>query len=476
MIRTSYALINLIKAMCGVGVFALPVAFQTAGLWMGVVLALALGVVNAHSMMKLVKCSQHLSEKKQLSKDFNKSAVNTVSVTTSSDKAPRTASDTSAGESVSQASQSGLASGKKEEAEEKRVPLNYGNMAEEAFASRETKWLRKLAKPTKFAVNLCVIGLQLGMCSAFYIFVEDHVRQIINYLLDKELSRDMTFFAILPFFILIATVRSLVVLSWIGFVGNILVVIALAIIVIQMLFMKHVPMSHLPAVTSIEGVTLAAGSMIYAYSAQGVVLPLENKMRKPQDMLGFFGVISISVAFICTVYVVVGFLGYLTYGDDLKGSITLNLDNSPLDFSVKIMLLLMTYCGYLIQHYPIVEMLLPYVQRRFSGANKCRNLMLDYALRYAVVVMSLALAYAIPNFDEIIPFVGITTGMMLALFFPPLLETVVFLERWRRSSTVILIYNITHNILYIILGVLFVVVGVYSNYKVLSDPNNHHRE
>ncbi|KIH48906.1 hypothetical protein ANCDUO_21021, partial [Ancylostoma duodenale] len=183
-----------------------------------------------------------------------------------------------------------------------RVPLNYGNMAEEAFASRETKWLRKLAKPTKFAVNLCVIGLQLGMCSAFYIFVEDHVRQIINYLLDKELSRDMTFFAILPFFILIAT---------------------------QMLFMKHVPMSHLPAVTSIEGVTLAAGSMIYAYSAQGVVLPLENKMRKPQDMLGFFGVISISVAFICTVYVVVGFLGYLTYGDDLKGSITLNLDNSP---------------------------------------------------------------------------------------------------------------------------------------------------
>ncbi|RCN25375.1 hypothetical protein ANCCAN_28914 [Ancylostoma caninum] len=33
MIRSSYALINLIKAMCGVGLFALPVAFQQAGLW-----------------------------------------------------------------------------------------------------------------------------------------------------------------------------------------------------------------------------------------------------------------------------------------------------------------------------------------------------------------------------------------------------------------------------------------------------------
>ncbi|EPB70728.1 hypothetical protein ANCCEY_10176 [Ancylostoma ceylanicum] len=70
-----------------------------------------------------------------------------------------------------------------------------------------------------------------------------------------------------------------------------------------MLFMEHVPMSYLPAVTSIEGVTLAAGSVIYAYSAQGVVLPLENKMRKPNDMLGFFGVISISVSFISAVYV-----------------------------------------------------------------------------------------------------------------------------------------------------------------------------
>ncbi|RCN32212.1 transmembrane amino acid transporter protein [Ancylostoma caninum] len=293
---------------------------------MGVVLALALGVVNAHSMIKLVKCSQHLSERKQLNEGSNKFAVSTIPVTSSSEKTSRTASDTSTSVFESRLLQSGLTSGKKEETKEKRVALNYGNMAEEAFTSSKSKWLGKLAKPIKFAVNLCVIGLQLGMCSAFYIFVEDH---IIGYLFDKDVSRDMTFFAILPFFILIATVRSLVVLSWIGFIGNILVVIAIAIIVVQMLFMKHVPISHLPAVTSIEGVTLAAGSMIYAYSAQGVVLPLENKMRKPQDMLGFFGVISISVAFICTVYVTVGFLGYLTYGHDLKGSITLNLDNSP---------------------------------------------------------------------------------------------------------------------------------------------------
>lgn len=39
----------------------------------------------------------------------------------------------------------------------------------------------------------------------------------------------------------------------------------------QMLFMEHIPISYLPGFTSVEAVTLAAGSVIYAYSAQGVV-------------------------------------------------------------------------------------------------------------------------------------------------------------------------------------------------------------
>ncbi|EPB70727.1 hypothetical protein ANCCEY_10175 [Ancylostoma ceylanicum] len=86
MIRSSYALINFVKAMCGVGVFALPLAFRQAGLWMGAILALALGVVNAHSMIKLVRCSQHLSKKKELSEDYNKSTVTAIPMTSSSER------------------------------------------------------------------------------------------------------------------------------------------------------------------------------------------------------------------------------------------------------------------------------------------------------------------------------------------------------------------------------------------------------
>ncbi|CAJ0607630.1 unnamed protein product [Cylicocyclus nassatus] len=421
--------------MCGVGVFALPVAFQQAGLWTGVILTFLLGVVNAHSMMKLVKCSQFLCHQKALNEDTNK--LDTIQPIRPVEKSRYDASDNAKNKREAVALK-GIEEFEKGEAVEKRFTLNYGDMAHEAFATQQSKSLRRLAKPMKIAVNACIIGLQLGICSAFYIFVVDHAKEVLDVLFSTELSRDTLFFTILPFFILIATVRSLVVLSWIGLIGNVLVVSAILIILGQMLFMEHTPLSYLPGFTGIEAATLAAGSIVYAYAAQAVVLPLENKMRKPRDMLGVCGVISTSVIIISFLYNITGFLGYVTYGDSLKGSITLNLTNSPLDFSVKLMLLLMTYCGYLIQHYPIVEMLWPTVQNRFKNASDKAILAVDYALRYAVVVLSFGLAYVIPNFKDIVPFIGVTTGMMIALVFPPLLETVVFIEKWRNGSVVAL--------------------------------------
>ncbi|KHJ91766.1 transmembrane amino acid transporter protein [Oesophagostomum dentatum] len=321
MIRSSYAFINLVKAMCGVGVFALPVAFQQAGLWTGTVLAFALGVVNAQSMTKLVKCSQYLGSRKETEKDISKSDEAAVPMISLSEKdTSKTDPEDNTTHSHTKSEGGGV---------EKRVALNYGNMAHEAFASKESESLRNLAKPAKIFVNICIIGLQVGFCSSYYIFVVDHAKEAIDYLFSTEISRDTLFFSVLPFFILIASVRSLAVLSWIGLLGNILVISSIVIIIGQMLFMDHIPLSQLPAFASIEGATLAAGSIIYAYSAQGVVLPLENKMKKPKDMLGPLGVISTSVAFISVVYTTTGFLGYVTYGDKLKGSITLNLTNSP---------------------------------------------------------------------------------------------------------------------------------------------------
>lgn len=57
----------------------------------------------------------------------------------------------------------------------------------------------------------------------------------------------------------------------------------------------------------------------------GVVMPVENSMKKPQQFLGCPGVLNIAMSVVVVLYAVIGFFGYLKYGEETGGSITFNL-------------------------------------------------------------------------------------------------------------------------------------------------------
>jgi solute carrier family 36 (proton-coupled amino acid transporter) len=79
------------------------------------------------------------------------------------------------------------------------------------------------------------------------------------------------------------------------------------------------------AFSSWQQLPLYFGTAIYAFEGIGVVLPLENNMKTPQDFGGLSGVLSTGMVIVACLYTSVGFFGYLKYGDAVRGSITLNL-------------------------------------------------------------------------------------------------------------------------------------------------------
>ncbi|CAJ0608221.1 unnamed protein product [Cylicocyclus nassatus] len=164
---------------------------------------------------------------------------------------------------------------------------------------------------------------------------------------------------------------------------------SVGIILGELISSKHIPTRDLPAVVDFSGIVLSAGSIMYALEGQAMVLPVENKMKYPQDMGGFNGVLSTGVSLVTIVYAACGFYGFITYGDDLQASITLNLSNSPLNISVKVMLICVVYTSFLIQQYPLVELLWPMAKEPLRERKVSRSYIigLEYCFRFSIVFL-----------------------------------------------------------------------------------------
>lgn len=152
--------------------------------------------------------------------------------------------------------------------------------------------------------------------------------------------------------ILLNWVRNLKYLAPFSMVANACMAVGLGII-FYYVFQGLPPINREGMVlgfTSIKQLPLFFGTAIYAFEGIGMVrfltllhyeaivhigadvnsicskvLPLENNMKTPQDFVGWNGVLNTSMVTVGCLYTAVGFFGYLKYGNDVMGSITLNL-------------------------------------------------------------------------------------------------------------------------------------------------------
>ena len=113
-------------------------------------------------------------------------------------------------------------------------------------------------------------------------------------------------------------------------------------IVFYYIFCEQLPHSYsVHWLSPSDRLPLFFGTAIFAIEGISVVLPIENQMKSPRDMLGWNGVLNTSMGLVVGLYVAMGFYGYLKFGENIKGSITLNLPPGDMYKSI-----LLTYTIY----------------------------------------------------------------------------------------------------------------------------------
>lgn len=154
----------------------------------------------------------------------------------------------------------------------------------------------------------------------------------------------------------------------------------------------------------------------------GAVMPLENTMKKPQQFLGFPSILLIAMITITVMYFFMGLFGFIRFGDEIQGSITLNLPTdewSAIMGQVLIGLAILLTIG--LKFYIAMDILLKKLENKIA---KTRNVS-EIAIRCGMMILMGGFAVAVPELGPFISLVGAVFHSTLSIFVPALIEIVL---------------------------------------------------
>ncbi|XP_068428175.1 proton-coupled amino acid transporter 1 isoform X2 [Clinocottus analis] len=418
-------LIHLLKGNIGTGLLGLPLAVKNAGLVVGPISLLVMGVIAVHCMKVLVKCSHHLSEKVD------------------------------------------------------RPSLSYGEAMQ--YGMENVSWLRRHSRWGKQIVNLFLIITQLGFCCVYFVFLSDNIKQVVeaanattvschmNYtnqtqVLVPSFDSRLYMLCFLPAVVLLVFTPDLRYLAPLSLVANLMMTASLMLIYFYSLTNIKYPID-LPKVGRAIDYPLFFGTAIFAFEGIGVVLPLENKMQRPQR---FIPVLYFGMGIVTFLYTSLGTIGYLCFGEHIGGSITLNLPNCWTYQAVKLLYCFGIFITFALQFYVPAEILIPPVLSRVSESWQTP---VNLLLRTVMVVFTCALAVLIPELDLVISLVGSFSSSFLALIFPPILQILTF-----HSEGAMSLPTAAKNVVITLIGLIGFLTGTYVTIEQIIARNAQKHE
>lgn len=366
-------LLHLIKGNIGSGMFAMGDAFKNAGLLLGPVITIVIGVICIYGNHILINCSKSIREKRKLT--FYPTFADTV---------------------------------------------------EWSFESGP-KGFQKYSSAVRAAVKFFNIITQLGFCSVYIVFVSSTIKRVVDshgIVIDIHLYMVIVLIPIL----MTAMVRSLKYLIPFSVIANICLTSG-AMATLYIASDDLPPITSRPATADWKQLPLYFGTAIYCFEGIGLVLPLQSEMKKPEKFGSAFGVLNVGMTIVGAVLVAMGFIGYLKYGENVMGSITLNLpQKSLLSEFVQVTIAAGVLFSYALQFYVAVTFVWPDFLKAHGPFKK--PVLCELGVRAMLVLFTFAAAELIPQVGLFISLVGTVCSTALALVFPPLCDLALHWGKW----------------------------------------------
>uniref|UniRef100_A0A1B0DHF4 Amino acid transporter transmembrane domain-containing protein n=1 Tax=Phlebotomus papatasi TaxID=29031 RepID=A0A1B0DHF4_PHLPP len=406
-LSSSAALVHILKAIMGSGILAMPDAMKNCGYIGGSVGTVLITVLILCCIHMLVRCSYVICKKH-------------------------------------------------------RVPImSYAETVKAAVVDGPP-WLRPYANCFHHLVNIFLIFAQIGICCIYVAFTAENLRKIIMSELDFHMDLRLYMLALLVPFILLCFIRNLKYLAPISMVANVLTIVGLSI-VLYYIYRDGLSFEDRRAFSPISQWPLFVGTVFFTLGSIGVVVSVEYDMETPQDFGGLFGIMNIAMSIVSLLGIFIGVSGYLKYGEDIKGSVTLNFPTEEiLSKSVTLVYALAIFTTYPLQAYAAIHIMCDYLKKHYKEDTNMYKIW-DYSIRAAFVTVTTLLAIAVPNLALIISIMGALCMTMTGFFFPAIVEIcVMYSEHGVKCG------YISRDLLIILLGIIGFASGIYVAIRSIS--------
>ncbi|KRT82828.1 Amino acid transporter, partial [Oryctes borbonicus] len=135
--------------------------------------------------------------------------------------------------------------------------------------------------------------------------------------------------------------------------------------------------SSLRYVAGIDTIPLFLAVALYSYDSVALLVPLRNEMDNPEKMVGPLGVLNMGFLIVIPIITSLGFFSYFKYGEEIRGTIFLNLpEDDKLVQALLILVCIQVLFSYPVQLYVPVTILWPMVVERYGPfKHNLRNLL-----------------------------------------------------------------------------------------------------
>uniref|UniRef100_A0A0K8SE28 Amino acid transporter transmembrane domain-containing protein n=1 Tax=Lygus hesperus TaxID=30085 RepID=A0A0K8SE28_LYGHE len=187
------------------------------------------------------------------------------------------------------------------------------------------KYYQKSSKIAGILVKIFIVITQLGFCCVFYVFVAESFAPVVSHYVTGHHFSNATYivcmFFVMMFICLIPYLKFLTPISLAGTVflfTGIIYIVGISCIDVPSLDTRDYfgKASTYP---------LFFGTVVYAFEGIALIIPLRAEMKRPDNFGSGMGVYNVGMMIVMVLFNVVGFMGYLKFGQDIEGSISFNL-------------------------------------------------------------------------------------------------------------------------------------------------------